>query len=43
MIANADDLDDLYVDVTGGALAFNSIYANKDKTPPPILSVKDIK
>jgi hypothetical protein len=43
MIANADDLDNLYVDVTGGALAFNSIYANKDKTPPPILSIKDIK
>ena len=43
MIANADDLDDLYVDVTGRALAFNSIYANKDKTPPPLLAVKDIK
>ena len=43
MIANADDLDDLYVDVTGKALAFNSIYANKDKTPPPLLAVKDIK
>ena len=43
MIANADDLDDLYVDVTGKALAFNSIYANKGKTPPPLLAVKDIK
>jgi len=43
MIANADDLDDLYVDVTGRALAFNTIYANKDKTPPPLLAVKDIK
>ena len=42
MIANADDLDDLYVDVTGRALAFNSIYANKDQTPPPLLAVKDI-
>lgn len=40
LIANADDLDDLYVDFTGHALYPNSS-KNQDKSP--ILPVKDIK
>ena len=40
LVADADDLDDLYVDYTGHAMN-HSYYKNSEKYP--ILPVKDIK